>query len=420
MPIEVIAMPYPPQSFQTSVGDYNYLVFYEGGVYKVVNNKGNVVYINTSPGEAIQYAIDNAPVRGTVVVLGDVTLDKTLVINKALRFKFDRFYSAQNPVIQVGVAGYYLETLNIEGHSIIGTGDKTNDGILFVECRLSFIKLNKLSNFNRGIHINPPPNCGVAENIFHIKIIDNCNSAIEFANTTNYMEGNVFYSTIFKCYYGFRTYSDSDAILNMFVGVIDNIEISGSYDIYDERGKNMFIMYFVRQDNSIIGPGSILINQGASNIIVGSPQSGQYGILIRPESLELWKPAGPILDFKCDPSIDYDWRLAIGSNNDFYFARAGVIPLTLKGDTYAVRINRCVYSPSAPSISAGGTYIVPTGFYNVILGANTVCEIYNSYTGSWVTFMAAGDRGVVLSDGTNVRLRNTGTASETSYLFRAV
>jgi len=71
------------------------------------------------------------------------------------------------------------------------------------------------------------------------------------------------------------------------------------------------------------------------------------------------------------------------------------------------------------SIDAGAAYTVPEGVYYVNLGANTVAEAYDDVADAWVEVIAAGGRGLVVSDGSNVRLRNTGTAAESSHLRRA-
>jgi hypothetical protein len=73
-------------------------------------------------------------------------------------------------------------------------------------------------------------------------------------------------------------------------------------------------------------------------------------------------------------------------------------------------------SGSSVSVGAGATYTVPKGIYYVFLGANTRVELYDDVAASWKTAIAAGGNGVVISDGTNARLYNGGTASESSNL----
>jgi hypothetical protein len=68
------------------------------------------------------------------------------------------------------------------------------------------------------------------------------------------------------------------------------------------------------------------------------------------------------------------------------------------------------------SIGAGATYTVPPGVYYVKCGANTKIQMYIG--GAWQDMTGLGALALVASDGQNVRLYNTGTASESSVLRR--
>ena len=68
------------------------------------------------------------------------------------------------------------------------------------------------------------------------------------------------------------------------------------------------------------------------------------------------------------------------------------------------------------SVAAGGTYTVPSGMYYVKCGPNTKVQVYIG--GAWTDYSAVGALVLVVSDGSNVRLYNTGTAAETSTLRR--
>jgi hypothetical protein len=54
--------------------------------------------------------------------------------------------------------------------------------------------------------------------------------------------------------------------------------------------------------------------------------------------------------------------------------------------------------------------------YYVKCGANTKVQVY--IAGAWTDFSAVGALVLVVSDGSNARLYNTGTAAETSTLRR--
>jgi hypothetical protein len=68
------------------------------------------------------------------------------------------------------------------------------------------------------------------------------------------------------------------------------------------------------------------------------------------------------------------------------------------------------------SVGAGGTYTIPAGVYYVRCGANTKVQVYIG--GAWQDLTGLGALALVVSDGSNVRLHNTGTASESSTLRR--
>jgi len=73
-------------------------------------------------------------------------------------------------------------------------------------------------------------------------------------------------------------------------------------------------------------------------------------------------------------------------------------------------------SDTSVSVSAGGTYTVPRGMYYVKCGASTKVQMY--IAGAWTDYSALGALMLVVSDGNNVRLYNTGTAAESSTLRR--
>ena len=73
-------------------------------------------------------------------------------------------------------------------------------------------------------------------------------------------------------------------------------------------------------------------------------------------------------------------------------------------------------SDTSQSVSASGTYAIPKGMYYVKCGASTKVQIYINNT--WTDYSTTGALVLVVSDGTNVRLYNTGSSSDTSTLKR--
>ena len=71
-------------------------------------------------------------------------------------------------------------------------------------------------------------------------------------------------------------------------------------------------------------------------------------------------------------------------------------------------------SESSVTVSAGGTYTIGEGVYYILCGANTKVQVY--INGAWHDLTGVGALALVFSDGSNVRLYNTGTADESSVL----
>ena len=81
------------------------------------------------------------------------------------------------------------------------------------------------------------------------------------------------------------------------------------------------------------------------------------------------------------------------------------------------KLQKVFGTESAVSVGAGATSTIAKGVYLVSLGANTSVEYSPDGGTTWRTLLPAGTGGVVVSDGSNVRLNNAGAAAETSYLL---
>lgn len=68
-------------------------------------------------------------------------------------------------------------------------------------------------------------------------------------------------------------------------------------------------------------------------------------------------------------------------------------------------------------VGAGSTAVISEGVWIVRLGPNTKVEYSPDGGTTWYELIGAGGTGIVFSDGSNVRLNNGGTGSETSYLL---
>ena len=69
------------------------------------------------------------------------------------------------------------------------------------------------------------------------------------------------------------------------------------------------------------------------------------------------------------------------------------------------------------SVGAGEQETIAAGIYLVVCGSNTKVEYTPDGGTTWRTVIAAGGGGAIISDGSSVRLNNTGAAEEDSYLL---
>jgi dihydroorotase-like cyclic amidohydrolase len=75
-------------------------------------------------------------------------------------------------------------------------------------------------------------------------------------------------------------------------------------------------------------------------------------------------------------------------------------------------------SATTKSVGANSAVVIPAGVFFVFCGPNTKVQV-NDGT-NWQDLTATGGKALVVSDGVNVRLFNTGTAAENSTLRQFV
>ena len=81
------------------------------------------------------------------------------------------------------------------------------------------------------------------------------------------------------------------------------------------------------------------------------------------------------------------------------------------------QLDKVFGTESATSIGAGATYTIPKGIYYVRCDADVRVEYSPDGGTTWITVISAGGAGLIISDGSNVRAVNAGTASENVYLL---
>jgi hypothetical protein len=79
------------------------------------------------------------------------------------------------------------------------------------------------------------------------------------------------------------------------------------------------------------------------------------------------------------------------------------------------RMDTALTPPTTQSIPAGGTFVIPTGWRMVVADhSSVILEVFDGTAWKGV----APPSGLVLSDGTNVRVRNTDAAAAHSIIMR--
>ena len=81
------------------------------------------------------------------------------------------------------------------------------------------------------------------------------------------------------------------------------------------------------------------------------------------------------------------------------------------------QIDKIFGTESTVTVTAGSTSTISKGVYLCSLGANTKVEYSPDNGTTWRDLIPVGEGGVVISDGSNVRLNNTGASDEDSYLL---
>jgi len=84
------------------------------------------------------------------------------------------------------------------------------------------------------------------------------------------------------------------------------------------------------------------------------------------------------------------------------------------------QIDKVFGTETSVNVAAGSTQVISKGIYYVRCGANTSVEYSPDGGTTWYTLIAAGGVGLVISDGSKVRFKNTGASSQTSYLLPIV
>jgi len=154
--------------------------------------------------------------------------------------------------------------------------------------------------------------------------------------------------------------------------------------------------------------GSIGFRGSASGKIfkIKEPTSGEVQIVNETDGITLLK-ANPT-------TIEDAGGVKLASHGDRHgYGQPDAIP----DDALRYRQIKAVFaSGSTVTVAAGSTYTIPEGVWYVFCGPNTKIQVYDDVDGAWKDLTGTGAVALVISDGSNVRLYNTGSADEDSHL----
>jgi len=285
--------------------------------YGGVNNAGGVSGSDASA--VIQQTLNSMKEYDSLVVKCDIELTNTLVISERhLTIRFlgnitaDGVDAIHLGTAESGAGWTYLYLVHLDGVS------KSADGIVVDNARHSQVYFNIIRRCRRGIYFSGLVEGG--ENRFYGGEISGCVNNIEFAASSNWMQGNMFVASSFSgddsC---LKIPSGSNAKFTMFIGVLDNC--IGTYTLFDEVGYNIMICYYFKWDNSVF-PESTKILDAAyyGGLNLGVPKTGAHkGISFDTTAgaIELWNGDTGLtyIDFKSDYSVDRDARIAKPSDH---------------------------------------------------------------------------------------------------------
>jgi len=269
--------------------------------------------------EVIQSAINDTDEYGLVVVICNVTLTSTLVIDKKVNVDFYGKITADGiTAIKLGNQDTTkLTFIRIKLNELDGISKATGTYGIEVEnaaaCKVYF---GKIRRFDKGIYFDPKTSGDAGENRFFGGNITECNVGIGFSTSSQRMQGNIIECGIFACSKGLEYEAGGNSYNCMFRGVI---HCEGGQDIVDNVGLQIFIPYYLQkpvEDYSTIHHKSTLVGtvdlfQAYSRARINS-QDGANGIELDADNgyIELWSDVvNPAIEFKDNRDADYNARI---------------------------------------------------------------------------------------------------------------
>lgn len=251
-----------PYTTKIERGGYSSIVFKDGDLYVAEDAVGTVFKENADAYTVVQKAIDDYGVYGEVLIKPAITLTTGLKITKAnTKIKFLGKINSQGvDAIEIGDQTHYAYACHIEFSAIDGI-DYLHHGVVFINTIRTELAFESIQQCDIGIYFNPGADGKCAENRIRGQLVgDAGTAAVRFSNSTCWMEGNHFETTIFRSPIGFDLISGGNSAYQTYIGVIDCCDTAGSEDIKDAVGHQLFICDFVRRDTCTIHKTTTVIN----------------------------------------------------------------------------------------------------------------------------------------------------------------
>ena len=251
-----------PASFTETA---SYIIFRQDDTYYAKNGTtGEIEFSGTDASQVIQSAIDSTPEGGFVFVKGDIVIDSTITITKSITYQHVGKAILKATYLRLGSATTAVYRCRI-WLDVIDGQDKTVDGIEIQNFAQGEIRFNRIYKCRYGVYINAQSNY-VNDNKLVGNIISSCTEGIRlYADTNKNIEGwQIFVTFIAGCGVGWHSLGSGIVSHNIFIGSIDNADVSNSLDIKDETGRNIFITTFLRSPvdtYSVIPSTSVIVDK---------------------------------------------------------------------------------------------------------------------------------------------------------------
>lgn len=235
---------------------------------KVNNNTNNInnIFKNVEEeeGNTLKEKIDLCISKGykKLILPTLETINDLIIDSNYIHYKFNRNLNVTGKGVTVKGNGNIIEFNSIYGDNVSIVNSELNptpqkDYAISIKGAFNKISFDRIEGFNNGLLFEDCSNG--TENNFD-GLIQKCNIAVNLINTGDSAkhEGNTFNIRIFQCNKGYNI--SPHCKYQNINKVVDNAQISNSYDIIDNSGNHSLNLYFFRYGNSTFTNNVLLYN----------------------------------------------------------------------------------------------------------------------------------------------------------------